>query len=281
MHRNKELYQYFLDESWRLTEQWYDRLNKNKSSGVYASNDPAVIEQVKKQNNEFHQKFAQVFEIDKEPFLKEFEEWIIMVAQDEEHTRTPLHEIIREFHQTQDQYIDFISEFFDLHKDKYPSEEIKLIFRTVIDTMNFVIEWFTEEYNKFSQKKLKAQQELILELSTPVIALSEEIALLPLIGEIDTARAKILLEKTLEQCSKLGVKELLLDLSGVVVIDTAVAHQLFQLIDALALIGVKTSLSGIRPEVAQTAIQLGLTFNNISIHSSLANSINLIKFNEK
>ena len=68
---------------------------------------------------------------------------------------------------------------------------------------------------------------------------------------------------------------MLLDLSGVVIIDTMVAHQIFQLIEALSLIGVKTDLSGIRPEVAQTAIQLGLKFDNISVNSSLANAIKL------
>ncbi len=98
-----------------------------------------------------------------------------------------------------------------------------------------------------------------------------EIGLLPIIGDIDTHRARGLLESTLNQSVELGINILILDLSGVVMVDTMVAHEIFQLIDALRLIGTDTILTGIRPEVAQTSIQLGLTFDGIQIENSLKN----------
>jgi rsbT co-antagonist protein RsbR len=114
---------------------------------------------------------------------------------------------------------------------------------------------------------------MIHELSSPVITIKKDIALLPLVGDIDTTRAKIILESTLQQCGDKRIAHLYIDLSGVVTVDTMVAHQIFQLIDALGLLGVKSTLSGIRPEVAQTAIQLGLSFENIRIKSNLAQAL--------
>lgn len=277
MYRNNDFYEFFLSKTRQLTEDWYKHLNKGDKEGVYASEDPKVIFTVKEQNYQFHVHFCEVFHKEKAQFLAEFEKWIVLVSQDEQHTNTPLQHIIREFHRTQSQYFQLITSFIETKKEDISIQEVESLYQAVVNTMAYVIEWYTEEHNNYAQRRLTAQQALILELSTPVIALSKDVALLPLVGDIDTARAKILLEKTLDECAKLGVSHLLLDLSGVVVIDTAVAHQLFQLIEALSLIGVQTSLSGIRPEIAQTTVHLGLSFDNIPIYPSLAQSINLVK----
>jgi rsbT co-antagonist protein RsbR len=278
MYRNKELYEYFLEQSWRLTEDWYRNLEKDDLTGVYSSLDSTVIAKVKEQNHDFHLHFCEVFVKEEAVFYKDFEKWIFNVAQDEEHLSTPLQHIHREFFHTQEQYFNLIYEFAELHKGKYSDKDINTWSRVVVKTFGNVMIWFTQEYTNHSQKRLKAQQELILELSSPVISLNKHVALLPLVGEIDTARAKIMLENTLEQCASLGVNKLLLDLSGVVMIDTMVAQQLFQLIEALKLIGVETTLSGLRPEIAQTAVQLGLNFGSISITSTLSKAITSIDF---
>lgn len=83
----------------------------------------------------------------------------------------------------------------------------------------------------------------------------------------------MILENTLKQCSQRGIHHLFVDLSGVAMIDTMVAHKIFQLLDALKLIGVKTTLSGIRPEIAQTAVQLGLSFNKTEVRTNLAQAL--------
>jgi rsbT co-antagonist protein RsbR len=273
MHRNKDLYQFLLEKTRQLTEEWYENLDKSKSAGIYSSDDPSIIESVKKQNYEFHQQFCEVFCKDEESFFSEFEKWIVKVAQDEGHLRTPLQMILREFFNTQEQYLNLLDEFAEANKGQYDTRQIDSWRRIMLKCFSEVVTWFTEEYNNHSQKRLEAQQDLIRELSSPVISLTKDIALLPLVGDIDTARAKSMLENTLQQCNKLGVNQLFLDLSGVVMIDTMVAHQLFQLIEALSLIGVKTTISGLRPEIAQTAVQLGLSFDHISIRSTLSSAI--------
>ncbi|WP_442598795.1 STAS domain-containing protein [Neobacillus sp. D3-1R] len=277
MHRNKELYQFFIEKTWQLTEEWYEALDKSEDSGVYASNDSDIIQNIKKQNYEFHQHFCEVFVKEETEFFRELEKWIVKVAQDENHLKTPIQYILREFFRTQEQYLNLIIEFSEIHKDQYSKSEIDAWHRIVIKTFSEVMIWFTEEYNNHSQRRLQAQQELIIQLSSPVILLNKDVAILPLVGEIDTARAKFMLESTLEQCAKLGVNQLLLDLSGVVIIDTMVAHQIFQLIEALNLIGVRTTLSGIRPEIAQTTVQLGLSFHKVSIKSTLSKAIHSIE----
>ncbi|WP_409294656.1 STAS domain-containing protein [Peribacillus sp. SCS-26] len=274
MHRNKELYNFMLDNTWKLTEQWYESLDKTDPKGVYSSKDPKIIEGVKKQNYEFHLNFCKIFILEESVFINQLETWILKIAQDKEHLSTPVHYILREFFRTEEQYLDLIDEFMEKNESIYTRKDFHAWYRILINAFSKILVWFTQENYYHSQKRLQGQQELIMELSSPVISLNREVALLPLVGDIDTVRAKFILENTLEHCSRLGVNNLLLDLSGVVMVDTMVAHQLFQLIEALSLIGVKTTLSGLRPEIAQTAVQLGLSFDKISIKSTLSNAIN-------
>ncbi|OMP66175.1 STAS domain-containing protein [Domibacillus epiphyticus] len=276
MYKNKELHQFLLEKAWKLTEEWYESLDKSDPFGVYANTDPDAVNVLKNQNYEFHLQFFQLFNQEESAFMEEFEGWIIKVANDGQHLATPSHLILREFFRIRGHYIKFIKEFASIHEGKYSEETIDLWKQKVFDMMDKVIIWFMEEYHKFSMSRLESQQEMIYELSSPVITLNKTTALLPLVGDIDTARAKLILENTLKQCSRKRVDCLLIDLSGVVMIDTMVAQQIFQLIEALDLIGVKTTLSGIRPEIAQTAIQLGLDFDKVSITSTLSNAMDSI-----
>ena len=273
MHRNKELQAFLVNKAWQLTEEWYAALDKSDLAGVYASSDPEVIQTLKKQNYNFHLHLCKVFIEEESVFLKNLEKWILMVAEDEEHLKTPVHLVLREFFRVQEQYLNFIKEFASLNEGKYTAEVIDIWNRLIIRTFGKVMLWFVEENHKYSQQKLQAQQKMINELSSPVISLNNHTGLLPLTGEIDTERAKLILENTLEKCVNLGISHLFIDLSGVVMINIMVAHELFQLIEALKLIGVQVTLSGLRPEIAQTAVQLGLTFNNVSFKSTLSQAI--------
>ncbi|RFU65030.1 STAS domain-containing protein [Peribacillus glennii] len=274
MHRNKALYEFLLDRTLELTEQWYNSLDKSDETGVYVSTDPKVIKGVKNQNHEFHKRFCKVFVEEESQFFETFEEWILDIAQDPEHLRTPVHLILREFFRTQQQYLALVKEFVSLQEGKFTKEQMDSWNQIIIKTFSEVMTWFTREHDTYSQKQLQAQQEMILALSSPIISLTRNTALLPLIGDIDTARAKFLLENTLQQCSAKGVNHLFIDLSGVVMIDTLVAHQLFQMIEGLNLLGVQSTLSGLRPDIAQTAVQLGLPFDKVSITSTLEKAIN-------
>jgi rsbT co-antagonist protein RsbR len=128
---------------------------------------------------------------------------------------------------------------------------------------------FSASYVKDHKRSLDLAKEAIQELSVPVIALTKEVAILPLIGELDTYRSKVLIEKSLQKCSELKVNTLIIDMSGVAIIDTMVGHEIFQVVKALNLIGVKAILTGLRPEIAQSVVQLGVSFANIQVMSNL------------
>jgi rsbT co-antagonist protein RsbR len=270
MHRNQELYHFLLGKAEQLTEDWFNSLDKVNLGGVYSATDPEVIKTLKRQNYEFHLHLCKVFVEDEQSFFKDFEKWIYTVSRDSQHLNTPIHSVISEFMRVRTQYLDFIDQFAEMKKDVYGPEQVRAWINVIIRAFDQVIIQTTEETYNYSRELLSAQQEMIYELSSPVIKLDNNRALLPLVGDIDTARAKLVLENTLEQCAEKGVTRLFIDLSGVVMVDTMVAHQIFQLIEALNLIGVKSTLSGIRPEIASTAVQLGLSFENISIESNLS-----------
>ncbi|MBS2970223.1 STAS domain-containing protein [Metabacillus sp. KIGAM252] len=273
MDMNQALREYFRQHASKLTEDWYSTLGNYDPSTVYGSKDPEVIEGVKAQNLEFHIHAPDIFIEEKETFLIRFYEWVHKVARDGAHLKTPNYFVIKEFKRVRKQYITLINAFILEHRDEVSCDLADEWMNKVLEVFDIAILKFVEEAENNSKQQLKAQQEMIYELSSPVISLANKDALLPLVGDIDTARAKIILENTLEQCSQKGIEHLFIDLSGVVIIDTMVAQQIFQLIDTLNLIGVKTTISGIRPEIAMTAMQLGLSFEKTNIRSTLSQAI--------
>ncbi|QOS91190.1 STAS domain-containing protein [Peribacillus sp. JNUCC41] len=277
MHRNKELYSFLVGAAAQLTDDWYATLDKSDKAGVYSSSDPKVIKKLKQQNNEFHLRFFQVFDTGEREFFKRLDDWIEDIGKDEQHLNTPIYFILREFFRTQDQYLDYIDRFVELHGDQYPQEEINSWYRIVVKVFSEVMERFTEANHRYANKIMKAQQATIDELSTPIISLKDNMALLPLIGNIDTTRGMTLLENTLQKCVEKNVTRLFIDLSGVHSIDGASALQLSHLIESLHLIGIETTLSGLRPEIAMTAVKLQLPFDKVTIKSTLAQAISTMK----
>ncbi len=273
LEKNHALRTFLLNHAQQLTEEWHSSLADNDPTSVYASADSEVVKTLKEQNYEFHLYFVDIFVKEESSFFHSLEEWVAKIAKDSEHSRTPIHYIIREFMRVRGQYLDYIKKFVSQYDGEISQSQIDRWTGLVIRGFDITIYKFVEAAHKYSNLQLKAQQEMINELSSPVITLNNDTALLPLVGDIDTARAKMILENTLKQCADNRVAHLYIDLSGVVMIDTMVAHQIFQLIEALELIGVKSTISGIRPEIAMTALQLGLSFDKISIKSTLSQAI--------
>ncbi|MGD7045000.1 STAS domain-containing protein [Jeotgalibacillus proteolyticus] len=148
--------------------------------------------------------------------------------------------------------------------------DIGLIMNPIIDHAGQV---FSLAYVKNYQDSIKKSQSTVLEYSVPVVGLSNDVAILPLIGELDDERAKILKEVALHKCLELRNSTLILDLSGVPMVDTMVANELSQVIDSLKLIGVKTVLTGLRPEIAQAVVEIGIKFEGMTIKKNLKSAI--------
>jgi rsbT co-antagonist protein RsbR len=144
-------------------------------------------------------------------------------------------------------------------------------------TMNPMIDYAVQAFSKSYVKNYREMTEKfhlsLQELSVPVVPLFPGVAVLPVVGEIDTNRAKILLESTLQQCVDSEISSLVIDLSGVSYIDTMVAHRIFQLVSTLKLLGVKTTLTGLSPEIAQTSVSLNLDFAEITLKGNLLQAL--------
>jgi rsbT co-antagonist protein RsbR len=161
----------------------------------------------------------------------------------------------------------------EIRNHNIPTDTIFELITIIDPLLDKAVYVFSLTYVNIHQETLKKAKSAFLELSVPVVPITKGIAILPLIGEVDTERATLLLEETLAKANKLQLSHLLFDLSGVMIVDTMVAQQIFNIIDALSLLGVKTMLIGIRPEVAQTMIHLGINFNEITVKANLEQAL--------
>ncbi|MDE8674639.1 STAS domain-containing protein [Priestia aryabhattai] len=148
--------------------------------------------------------------------------------------------------------------------------EIISHFNTIVDD---AVQWVSKSYLEDYTKQIKHAQYAIDELSIPIVRMTKETGILPLVGDLDTQRAQILMETALTKGSEYQLKWLIIDLSAVPIIDTMVADQLFKVIAGLELIGVHVVLSGIRSEIAQTMVGLGITIDHIKTFGSLHQAV--------
>jgi rsbT co-antagonist protein RsbR len=129
-----------------------------------------------------------------------------------------------------------------------------------------------ETFQKSRDQIIARQQRELLELSTPVISLWEGIIALPLIGTLDSARAQVVMDNLLDKIVERGVHTAIIDITGVPTVDTLVAQYLLKTIAAARLMGVRCILSGIRPQIAQTVVHLGIDLDNVPTRATLADA---------
>ncbi|MBM0066329.1 STAS domain-containing protein [Alkalicoccobacillus gibsonii] len=264
------LHDFYVSKLQHITEQWYDSLNR-VNNGVYSSTSTEDVERLKRQAMSFHEQFFKVFITDEQTFRADMDNWIREISFDEAHLNTLNSAKIYEFLQTQQQYTELLDEYVESHPDFL--KEAPHYRQVILQTMQEVILKVTNEFEKNQETLFREQREMITELSAPIILLSPTLGLLPLVGEIDTYRARVIINNVLASCNEKGVERLVVDLSGVSNVDTAVAKQLLMLIKSLSIIGVESCLSGIRPEIAQTTIKLGIKLDGINVYSSIQQAL--------
>lgn len=130
---------------------------------------------------------------------------------------------------------------------------------------NSIIDAYSVEWTRTVQLQKTALQEL----SASLIPVFDRISVMPLVGTIDTERAKLIMENLLEGVVKQRAEVVLLDITGVPVVDTMVAHHIIQAAEAVRLVGAKCMLVGIRPEIAQTIVALGIELKDFTTTSTL------------
>lgn len=133
----------------------------------------------------------------------------------------------------------------------------------------------TDSYIQSRDRVIARQQEDMLELSTPVVSLWDGIVALPLIGTLDSARTQVVMETLLEAIVNTNSRVAIIDITGVATVDTLVAQHLLKTITAARLMGADCILSGIRPQIAQTIVHLGIDLEGISTKAKLADAFRL------
>jgi rsbT co-antagonist protein RsbR len=121
-----------------------------------------------------------------------------------------------------------------------------------------------ESYQKTREEVIRRQQEELLELSTPVVQLWEGVLALPLIGTLDSARTQVVMESLLQRIIDTGAAMAIIDITGVPMVDTLVAQHLLKTVAAARLMGADCIISGIRPQIAQTIVHLGVQLDVIT-----------------
>jgi len=132
-----------------------------------------------------------------------------------------------------------------------------------------------EAYAKTRESVIGAQAEQLMELSTPVVRLWDGILAVPLVGTLDSARTQVVMESLLQELVATGSAHAIIDITGVPAVDTEVAQHLLKTVSAARLMGAECVISGIRPQIAQTIVGLGIEFGDIATKATLESALRL------
>jgi rsbT co-antagonist protein RsbR len=167
--------------------------------------------------------------------------------------------------------------FFNLARKNFGKDSTELFAEISVanDFVDKLALLTTDSYIHGRDQVIARQQEEMLELSTPVVTLWDGIVALPLIGTLDSARTQVVMESLLQAIVQTNSRFAIIDITGVPTVDTLVAQHLIKTITAARLMGAECILSGIRPQIAQTIVHLGISLQDIITKSKMADAFRL------
>jgi rsbT co-antagonist protein RsbR len=253
---NRDLRDIAIDNSDRIIQEWSKEINRLKSANYTADISKELFEN---NNDEFVNVILNSIKGNgSTKIVKDFSDRIIKLG-------WPLSYII-------DGLLVFrkVTTNTILSKiEQADSEYISEVINNVDVWVEPIIRQLVNEYSVSWEHVVSLQRIALQELSAPLIPVMDNITIMPLIGTIDTERAKFIMENLLEGVMQHNAEVVLIDITGVPVVDTMVAHHLFQATEAVRLLGAKCILVGIRPEIAQTIVNLGINFSKLPTKSTL------------
>jgi len=143
---------------------------------------------------------------------------------------------------------------------------------TLVDKM---AQFTVTTYQRSREEVIQRQQQELLELSTPVVKLWEGVLAVPMIGTLDSSRTQLVMESLLTRIVETGSELAIIDITGVPTVDTLVAQHLLKTVTAIRLMGADCIISGIRPQIAQTIVHLGIDLQGITTKATLADALQL------
>lgn len=267
-----KLYDFMIAHKCDLTNDWIASQGDAEVLFYATSTGRLTEERQREENDAFIEIVSLVLIKEYDEYLEDLKEWVSAAAAASARNSVPMHVMVSQLGAFRRVYWSYVKQFFE-EEPAATSRDALIWSESIDETFDYIVEKFAAEHHVAHERILKSQQTMINELSSPVIPIKKGTAILPLVGDIDTHRAKIILETALEESSRQNLHMLFIDLSAVAIIDTMVAQKLFQLMASLRIIGVQSVLSGIRPEIAQTAVSLGLDFDDIEVHANLMRAL--------
>jgi len=171
----------------------------------------------------------------------------------------------------------FKQPLFELIRSEFGHDH-NIVFERIWDASKLLDEfgyWTTEVFQKTREDVILRQQQELLELSTPVVKLWDGILALPMIGTLDSGRTQVVMESLLQQIVATGSEIAIIDITGVPTVDTLVAQHLLKTVAAARLMGADCIISGIRPQIAQTIVHLGVDLSAVITKATLADAFKL------
>lgn len=156
-----------------------------------------------------------------------------------------------------------------LEEMNMPAEEFNLTRRAINKLVHLDMTIIVQSYEQLINEGIAAQSKALLEMSTPVTQIWNGILLLPVVGIIDSKRAQDIMNSTLAKISETQARAFIMDISGVAVVDTAVANHLIKITKATRLMGCESTISGVSPAIAQTIVDLGIDVGTVKTTANM------------
>jgi len=272
---NSSVYHYIMENAPAITAKWF-AIKEGEEGSIYSKqSDDSVNILLRAQHAFTIETVISSFLDDDTIFSANLSKWAVEIAQSRVELGVPVHEVLHALSLTRQTIWDMITQFIEEQENVPPSAVLKWssIFHFTFDKLN---NEFTGMYHEYNRNKLLSQQETINELSNPIIPIVDYIGVLPIIGAIDTARGKAILENVPASCQEKQIRHLFIDVSGVSTIDTMVLQELLKLVNVLKYTGMKSTISGLRPDMAKIIHTLGISLDGIPTFSTLKQALSKI-----
>jgi len=162
---------------------------------------------------------------------------------------------------------------FSLMQKEFKGEELAREMWFISELLDKLGLFTTEVYQHSREDVIRRQQQELLELSTPVMRMWEGVIAAPIIGTLDSARTQVIMENLLQEIVDTNAKLAILDISGVPTVDTQTAQHLIKTVAAAKLMGTQCIISGIRPQIAQTVVHLGIELDNVVTKATMYDAL--------
>lgn len=233
-----------------------------------------IIEQSVQTNKQFLEFLGKTLNLSKEEVAEKFLEWHKGIQANQpkyEFSYDEIASILRPYAETRLQLIEMLTKVSI--GEGLTTEEVVQVNNRLSYLLDLSMTETMIDRERQANEVNKKNQEIITDLSSPVVPLEEGMAILPLIGEFDFDRSDHIMTHVIPKISELRIKTLIIDFSGIATIDAEVASRIFNVNKVLRLIGIKTMLTGIRPDLAINVINAGIDFSKLNTYGTVQQAI--------